>query len=131
MALTAEQLETVTKRVNLLVPETTEEAELTELLINDAADFAEAYCNRTAVDDGMLSAVGDYAIIMYNRRGTEGESARNEGGASLTFEVAPAKVYDQLKQFRLARVGGTVHENARQSSDDSDDVDFVIGGVEA
>ena len=129
MALTAEQETKVLARFNMLVPEAEDEEALVRSIIADAAAFCESYCNRTQTLDGMLSAVGDLAIIAYNRRGTEGESARTEGGATLTFEVAPARVYDVLKMYRLARAGGTVHENARQSSDDSDDVDFVIGGV--
>lgn len=104
--MTEQQLQTVVARVNILIPETATQSELTTQLANDAADFVLAYTHRTQIPDELLRTVGDLTIIAYNRRGTEGESGRSEGGETYSFETAPAQVYDVLKQYRLARVGG-------------------------
>ena len=111
MALTNEQLQTVLTRVQVLLPDETDEDLLTQLIV-DADEFAEAYCQRTSLPDGLLRTVGDLAIVAYNRRGTEGESARSEGGENYTFETAPVQIYDILNRYRLARVGGSYHETA-------------------
>ena len=108
MALTEAQDATVLVRLQIVLTNT--EDALLEQLIADAASFVESYTGRTSVPDGLLRTVGDLAIIAYNRRGTEGESARSEGGESYTFETAPAQVYDLLNRYRLARVGGSYYE---------------------
>lgn len=110
--MNARQYNEVVARINILIPETTEQPELVGQLVNDAAAFVLAYCQRETMPDGLLGAVGDVAIIAYNRRGTEGESARNEGGASLTFDSTPAHIYDIMKRYRLARAGGATHETS-------------------
>lgn len=109
MALTTAQIATVKNRVNILIPETTGQGDLLEQLILDAGDFVESYTGRSSVPDALVRTVGDLAIVAYNRRGTEGESARSEGGESYTFETAPAQIYDVLNRFRLARVGGVTY----------------------
>ena len=52
----------------------------------------------------------DLALIAYNRRGTEGEKSRSEGGESYSFDDAPKQIYDILNRYRLARVGGKAYE---------------------
>lgn len=112
MALTTKQKTKVMTRITSVMPDLPSGSEaLVSQLVDDAAVWAEAYTNRSSVLDGMLGAVGDLAIIAYNRMGTEGESGRSEGGESYDFEDAPARVYDVLRMFRLAKVGGK-HEKA-------------------
>lgn len=108
MALTEAQEAIILARLQIVLTDT--EDALLEQLITDAAAFAESYTGRTSVPDGLLRTVGDLAIIAYNRRGTEGENARSEGGESYTFETAPAQIYDLLNRYRLARVGGSYYE---------------------
>lgn len=108
--MTIEQAEAVLARLQILLPDA--DAGLLNQLVIDAAEFACGYTNRKELPDGLLRTVGDLAIIAYNRRGTEGESARSEGGENYTFETAPAQVYDVLKNYRLARVGGSYHETS-------------------
>lgn len=111
--LTNEQKTAVTTRVVTLIPELPPDSEmLVSQIIDDAVAWAEAFTNRTSVLDGMLTSIGDLAVWMYNRMGTEGESSRSEGGESYSFEEAPRRIYDILKLYRLARVGGKAHETA-------------------
>ena len=111
MALTIAQKTAVTTRLYAMLPDIPAGSDaLISQLIDDAAAWAQTYTNRTSVTDGMLVAIGDLAIIGYNRMGTEGEAGRSEGGESYSFETAPARVYDALRMFRLARVGGTAYE---------------------
>ena len=113
MALTNSQKTAVTTRVTVLLPDLPSGSEgLISQLIDDAATWAEGYTRRTSVPDGMLIAIGDLAIIAYNRMGTEGEAGRSEGGESYSFETAPARVYDELRMFRLVKAGGKTHETA-------------------
>lgn len=84
--------------------------ELLSLLLNDAEEFVLAQTNRTRLIPQLQKTVRDLAVIAYNRRGTEGENSRSEGGESYSFNDAPKQIYDTIKQFRLARVGGKVYE---------------------
>lgn len=84
--------------------------ELLSLLLEDAEEFVLSYTNRTKIMSGMEKAVRDLAVIALNRMGTEGESGRSEGGESYSFDDAPKQIYDTLNRYRIARVGGVVHE---------------------
>jgi len=84
--------------------------DLLELLLDDAQEFVLAYTNRTKMKDALYKPVRDLALIAYNRRGTEGEASRSEGGESYSFDNAPAQVYNILDRWRLARAGGHAHE---------------------
>ena len=64
----------------------------------------------------MESPVRDLTLIALNRMGTEGESGRSEGGESYSFDNAPKKIYDIMNRYRLARVGGKVHEAEKKQS---------------
>lgn len=107
--LTNDQCETILSRLQVVIGTTDDDTLLTQL-IYDAAEWVEAYTSRTSIPESLLRSVGDLALIAYNRRGTEGESARTEGGESYTFETAPQGIYDILNRYRLAKVGGSYHE---------------------
>lgn len=111
MALTTKQKTAVTTRLKTIIPDLPSGSEmLLDQLVDDAAEWAQTYTRRATVPDGMLVAIGDLALIAYNRMGTEGESSRSEGGESYSFESAPARVYDNLGMYRLAKTGGVTHE---------------------
>lgn len=84
--------------------------ELIGQVLDDAEDFVLGYTGRSFVPCGLERTVRDLAVIALNRMGTEGESGRSEAGESYSFEEAPRHIYDMLDHFRLARVGGKVHE---------------------
>lgn len=84
--------------------------DLLMILYEDATNFVLSYTNRTRIVGGLEKAVRDLAVIALNRMGTEGESARSEGGESYTFNDAPKQIYDTLNRYRLARCGGHAFE---------------------
>lgn len=87
---------------------------LLEVLLNDAEETVLAYTNRTKLIPQLRKPVRDLALITYNRRGTEGEKSRSEGGESYSFDDAPKQIYDILNRYRLARAGGRTYEAARE-----------------
>ena len=90
---------------------------LLNLLLEDATAFVLAYTNRTKIVGGLEKAVRDLAVVALNRMGTEGEASRSGAGESYSFNDAPKQIYDVLNRYRLARVGGVVHEAKTQQTD--------------
>ena len=95
-----------------------EDYDLIAQVLDDAEAFVLAYTGRSFVPCGLERTVRDLAVIALNRIGTEGESGRSEAGESYSFEEAPRHIYDLLDRFRLARVGGKVHEYKPQNATD-------------
>ena len=83
---------------------------LLEILLEDAKETVLSYTNRKNLIPQLRKPMRDLALIAYNRRGTEGEKSRSEGGESYSFDDAPKQIYDILNRYRLARVGGKVYE---------------------
>ena len=110
MILDNDRIQNIVQRIKTLIPEAAEDTALIEQLVNDAVDFVAAYTRRNNIPVELDRTIGDLAIVAYNRRGTEGEAARSEGGESYTFETAPAHIFDVLRGYRLARVGGKVYD---------------------
>lgn len=92
-----------------VLTEETDEALLGQLL-DEAEAFVLAYTQRTRMITPLKKPVRDLAVIALNRLGTEGDSGRSEAGESYSFNDAPRQIYDVLNLYRLARVGGKVHE---------------------
>ena len=67
-------------------------------------------CNRTRLNEALAPLVVDWAVIAYNRLGTEGESSRSEGGISSAFVEIPADIQRIIEMNRIARVGGHAYE---------------------
>lgn len=86
------------------------DTDLLTALHAEAVDFVLAYTNRTSMISQLEKPVRDLAVIAYNRMGTEGEASRSGSGESYSFDNAPKQIYDVLNRYRLARVGGVVHE---------------------
>lgn len=95
-------------KLKILTGESDEE--LLSLLVEDAESFVLSYTNRSRLIKALEKPVRDLAVIALNRMGAEGESGRSEGGESYSFDAAPKHIYDVLNRYRLARVGGVVHE---------------------
>lgn len=83
---------------------------LIEILLEDAKEFVLSYTNRSSLIPALEKPTRDLAVIAYNRRGTEGEASRSEGGESYHFDAAPKHIYDILNKYRLGRAGGVAHE---------------------
>ncbi|SHK33746.1 phage head-tail connector protein [Hespellia stercorisuis] len=84
--------------------------ELLSLLLEEAESFVLSYTNRKKITSGLDKTVRDLAVIALNRRGTEGEDSRSAAGESYSFESAPKSIYEILNKYRLAKIGGKVHE---------------------
>lgn len=105
------------EKLKILTGESDEK--LLSLLLDDATAFALSYTNRTELVSGMDRAVRDLAVIALNRMGTEGESSRNGGGESYSFNDAPKHIYDTLDRYRLCRVGGRTYEAKNEEVEDA------------
>lgn len=84
--------------------------ELLSLLLDEAEAYILSYTGRTRLPEPLERTKRELAVIALNRMGTEGETGRSEGGESYSFDSAPKSVYDALNRYRLARVGGRLHE---------------------
>lgn len=85
---------------------------LLEILLEDARETVLSYTNRKNMIPQLKKPVRDLALVAYNRRGTEGEKSRSEGGESYSFDDTPKQIYDILNRYRLARAGGKTYEAA-------------------
>ena len=85
-----------------------------ETLVASLLEMAEeeilALTNRTVLIDRLKPAKRKWALIAYNRMGTEGETSRSEGGISASFVEIPAEIKSVVEQCRIARVAGHAHE---------------------
>ena len=88
-----------------------EDEELLELLLLDAEEYVLSYTNRRRLLPALEKTVRDLAVIALNRRGTEGESGRSDGGVSYSFDNAPLQFYSILNRYRLAKAGGKTYED--------------------
>lgn len=81
---------------------------LIEVLLADAGDAVCDYIGRDSVPERLLSVQVQLAVIAYNRRGTEGESSRSEGGVSQGFDGLPPELLARLKNY--PRKAGVLRE---------------------
>lgn len=80
------------------------EDNLLTLLLEKAEKYILNRTKRTVMPDKLASLPVDIALIDYNRRGTEGENSRSEGGISQSFSNDyPDNIISQIKPF--IRVG--------------------------
>lgn len=87
------------------------DADLLQLLLEDAESYVLEYTQRKQLPEGLRKTVRDLAVIAWHRMGTEGEAARSEGGESYTFADIPQSMYNVLNRYRLAKVGGKAYES--------------------
>lgn len=84
--------------------------ELLSSLLQMAEEEILSLTNRSKITEKLKPAVRKWALIAYNRRGTEGESSRSEGGISSAFVEIPKEIADVIKSNRLGRVSGHAYE---------------------
>lgn len=90
--------------------------ELLSLLLLMAEERLLELTNRTKMTTKLTSAKRNWAVIAYNRLGMEGEGSRSQGGISSAFIEIPEEIMGAIKAFRIARVGGRVHEKAENQN---------------
>ncbi len=89
----------------LLGLEDTEEDGLLAVLLMQSEALALAVTGRRELPEGLVPAVIELAVLRYNRRGLEGESARTEGGVTARMDALPEDIRRQLRTYTLARAG--------------------------
>ena len=93
--------------------------------LQDAYEEAEAYIlartRRKRLPETLRMPTRKLALIYLNREGTEGESARSEGGENYTFETVPEEIERVIRDHRLARAGGYTHEYVPAASSGGDE----------
>ncbi|MBS6559244.1 MAG: phage head-tail connector protein [Clostridiales bacterium] len=87
--------------------------ELLSLLLEDTTEDVLIYTRRKKVIPELIKPIRELAVISYNRRGTEGETSRSQGGVSSNFDNEQQKIYNSLKQYRLCKCGGKVFETTK------------------
>ncbi|MBQ8082477.1 MAG: phage head-tail connector protein [Clostridia bacterium] len=89
----------------LLELDHTEEDPLLLALLLHARDTACALTGREELPEALAPAVVEMALCAYNRRGSEGEASRSEGGVAVQYEGLSEGVRGMLRRYTLARVG--------------------------
>ena len=87
-----------------------EDEELLSLLLSMAEENVLSMANRSRMIYPLKPAVRQWAIVAYNRLGTEGETSRSGGGISSAFAEIPKDIETIINRYRLGRVGGRAHE---------------------
>lgn len=100
---------TPTERMRARLPELA--AERLEALLADAEGMILAWTGRRSLPQALETAQVQLAVVLYNREGTEGQTAHSEGGVSRTMAGMPEEIRRQLAPYRLARVVNA-HETA-------------------
>ena len=98
----AESLLALFKRHLSDPPET--DAEL-QAILDDAAAIIRALTWRSTVPEPLESAQVRLAVILYNRRGMEGETDHAEGDVRRGVSGLPPEMRSEIYAWRLARVG--------------------------
>jgi len=76
-------------------------------LLEDAQDEILDYCNRDVLLTKMEGLQRELAIIYYNRKGSEGESSRSEGGVSVSYSTEISEsIKSRLNAYRRLKVVG-------------------------
>lgn len=80
------------------------DANLLNALYEDAVGMILAYTCRHSLPQALETAAVQMTVVLYNREGTEGETAHSEGGVSRTMEGLPEEIKRQCMPYRLARI---------------------------
>ena len=76
-----------------------------DLLLGDAEGILLSCTGRSVLPDALVTAQVQLAAILYNRQGTEGETAHSEGGVSRAMDGLPEEIRRQIAPYRVARIG--------------------------
>lgn len=94
---------------------------LMEALLQTAEEEILSLTNRTKLNDRLKPCVRKWALIAYNRMGTEGETSRSEGGISASFSEIPEDIRKIIETNRIVRVGGHAYEKSTDETVQSEE----------
>ena len=73
---------------------------LLNLLLSKATTKFQNYCHRLDIPDSAQSSITDYAVILYNRRGSEGLNSESYSGVNNNFETGiPQSIKSEWNSF--------------------------------
>ena len=81
-----------------------DDTEVLALLLEQAEKRILAYTNRSYLTAMLEQVKIDWAVIAYNRMGTEGEASRSEGGITASFVEIPDSIRKAMNNNRLVKV---------------------------
>lgn len=84
--------------------------ELLSLLLAMAEEKILSLTGRTRMIGPLEPSARDWAVVAYNRMGTEGETSRSGGGITSAFAEIPKEIEETIKRYRLGRVCGRAYE---------------------
>ena len=84
-----------------------------EALLDEAEGMLLALTGRMTLPGALETALVQLAVVLYNRRGIEGQTAHSEGGVTRSMEGIPQEILRQAAPYRVARIVRTsAHETA-------------------
>ncbi|MGN0619200.1 MAG: phage head-tail connector protein [Ruminiclostridium sp.] len=102
MVLGSSSVNSFIKRVGLKEDEA--DMEYIEILLESAQNAVCDIIGRDILPERLYDVAVELAVIDHNKRGSEGESSRSEGGISRSFEDLPPRMLERLKNYpRKAR----------------------------
>ena len=87
-----------------------DDTDVLALLLEQAENRILAYTNRSYLTAMLEQVKIDWAVIAYNRLGTEGETSRSEGGISSSFDEIPDSMRKAMNNNRRVKVAGSAFE---------------------
>lgn len=98
-------------KIRLEIKDTNQDDLLT-MILEDAEREILDYCNRDTLLTKMEGLQRELAIIYYNRKGSEGEASRSEGGVSVSYSTEiPESIKNRLIAFRRLKLVGVANAN--------------------
>lgn len=86
-------------KVLLGTTDTTQDG-LLNLLLTKATTKFQNYCHRLDIPDNAQSSIVDYAIVLFNRQGSEGLQSESYSGVNNTMEVGiPQAIKTEWNSF--------------------------------
>ena len=90
--------------------------ELLSLYLSLAKDKILNYTNRRVFITAFEGAQLEIAQYLYEKRGLVAVSNQSEGGITSSF-IEVNKLLEPLAKYRIARVGGKIHEKTQDETD--------------
>lgn len=107
------QLEKLKIRLGISLTDTSKD-DLLNMVLEDSQSEILDYCNRDTIVPKMEGLQKELAVIYYNRQGSEGESARSEGGISVSYSTEiPESIKVRLNTYRRLKAVGIANANTQ------------------
>jgi hypothetical protein len=107
------QLELLKARLEINPDDKSQDKLLNQLLSDAQAEILD-FCNRDTLLSKMEGIQRELAIVYYNRKGSEGENSRSEGGVSVSYSTdIPDSIKRRLTGYRRLKAVSIANENTK------------------